>query len=209
MEDNILKYVYTLQEIGIALNLGTEEITSITYYSNKQNLDRIILDIPILKKFKPYIFFTKVGRKNLYVISSKIFDKYLLTGLLPDKNTEYREADLTKKEYWEYNSSYFFELNTKENWNFALSYFKDKDSKVEEEDIWNIFLAGCARMNYYQGSNINIDQRIKFAIMEYMIRRPQFFTTDDFIDNPVLHKKYNSNSIQNESGECYEQKEER
>ena len=36
MEDNILKYVYTLQEIGIALNLGTEEITSITYYSNKQ-----------------------------------------------------------------------------------------------------------------------------------------------------------------------------
>ena len=45
-------------------------------------------------------------------------------------------------------------------------------------------------MNYYQDENTSIDQRIKYAIVEYMLKRPQFFTTDDFIDNPILHKKY-------------------
>ena len=159
--------------------------------------------MPILEKFKPFIFLTKIKGKKVYVISAKIFDNYLYTGLLPDKNTEYRVPDISKKEYWEYDSSYMYELNTKENWEFALDYFKD--ANIESEDIWNIFLAGCARINYYQDSDVSIDQRIKYALMEYMIRRPQFFTTDDFIDNPILHKKYNLNNIQNKGGECYEE----
>ena len=42
-----------------------------------------------------------------------------------------------------------------------------------------------------------LDTRIKYAIVEYMMRRPQFFTTDDFIDNPLLHKQYGSDNPQN------------
>lgn len=188
MEDSLLNGVYTLQEIAIALNLETQKITTISYYSSKENLEAIFLNIPILQKFKPFLFLTKVKDKKVYVISAKIFDKYLMTGLLPEKSTEYRNPDISKKEYWEYDSSYIYELNTKENWDFALNYFED--SKIESEDIWNIFLAGCSRMDYYQESTTSIDQRIKYAIMEYMMRRPQFFTTDDFVDNPLLHKKY-------------------
>lgn len=205
--NNILNNVYTLQEVGIALNLSTDEITKIKYFTSHENLEKILLNVPALEKFRPFIFFIKVEKKGLYVISAKIFDKYLLTGLLPEKNNEYRKPDLSKKEYWEYDSSYLYELETKSNWDFALSYFRQKDDRVESEDIWNIFLAGCSRMNYFQGNDTDVEQRIKYAIMEYMIRRPQFFTTDDFIDNPLLHKKYNTNNIQNQGGECYEEKE--
>ena len=203
MEDSILRCVYTLQEMAIALNLPSEKISSINYYTGKEKLDSIFANMPILEKFKPFIFLAKIKGKKVYVISAKIFDNYLYTGLLPDKNTEYRVPDISKKEYWEYDSSYMYELNTKENWEFALDYFKD--ANIESEDIWNIFLAGCARINYYQDSEVSIDQRIKYALMEYMVRRPQFFTTDDFIDNPILHKKYNLNNIQNKGGECYEE----
>ena len=48
-------------------------------------------------------------------------------------------------------------------------------------------------MDYYEGKNVELEQRIKYAIVEYMIRRPQFFTTEDFVDNKILHKKYNKN----------------
>lgn len=189
--NNIINHIYTLQEIGMVLNLSQEEITTINYYSKKNKLDEIIIKIPVLKKFKPFIISTKIENKNYYAVAAKVFDTYLDTGLLPEINREYRQPDIEKKEYWEYNPSYFYELNTKENWEFALNYFKQKDPKIELDDIWGIFLAGCSRMNYYQNTDTDIDKRIKFAIMEYMVRRPQFFTTDDFVDNPLLHNKDN------------------
>jgi hypothetical protein len=46
-------------------------------------------------------------------------------------------------------------------------------------------------MDYYGGENIPLEQRIKYAIVEYMTRRPQFFTTEDFVENKILYKKYN------------------
>ena len=45
-------------------------------------------------------------------------------------------------------------------------------------------------MDYYEGTRTDLEQRIKYAIVEYMLRRPQFFSTEDFVDNPILHKKY-------------------
>lgn len=197
MEDSILNHVYTLQEMAIALNVPNEQTSCIYYFSKKEKLDKILFNIPVLEKFKPFLFIIKHKKAKVYVMSAKIFDQYLLTGLLPETGTEYREPDISKKEYWQYESSNFYELSTKDNWDFALNYFKQNDNNVEGENIWDIFLAGCARMNYYQDSNTDLDTRIKYAIVEYMMRRPQFFTTDDFIDNPLLHKQYGSDNPQN------------
>ena len=48
-------------------------------------------------------------------------------------------------------------------------------------------------MDYYEGKHLSLEQRIKFAIVEYMMKRPQFYNTEDFVDNEILHKKYNKN----------------
>jgi len=45
-------------------------------------------------------------------------------------------------------------------------------------------------MDYYQGKSTKLQQRIKYAIVEYMMKRPQFFTTEDFVENKILVKKY-------------------
>ena len=45
-------------------------------------------------------------------------------------------------------------------------------------------------MDYYEGESVTLEQRIKYAIVEYMIRRPQFFTTEDFVENEILYKNY-------------------
>lgn len=187
--NSLLNHVYTLQEIANVLNLSLDDIAIINYYSKKKQLYEILSKVPKLKKFEPFLKLIKVQGKNLFIIPAIIFDKYLEIGILPDTGIDVKEPDINKKEYWEYNSSYIYEFNTKDNWEFALKYFRDKDYRIESEDIWNIFLAGCARMNYYQENNIDISQRIKYAIMEYMLRRPQYFNTDDFIDNPELRKK--------------------
>ena len=79
-----------------------------------------------------------------------------------------------------------FNINPQIGFDFASELFGDSE-------IWNIFLSGSARMDYYEGADVSLEQRIKYAIVEYMMRRPQFYTTDDFVDNPVLHKKYKRN----------------
>ena len=76
-----------------------------------------------------------------------------------------------------------FEIDPNSGFDFAKDIFKDCD-------IWNLFLSGCARMNYYQGKSTKLQDRIKYAIVEYMMKRPQFFTTEDFVENEVLIKKY-------------------
>ena len=189
--NSLLNYVYTLQEIANVINLSLDDLAIINYHSRKKQIDEILSKVPSLRKFKPFIKLIHAQGKNLYVIPAIIFDKYIETGILPDTGIDVKEPDINKKEYWQYNSSYTYELNTKDNWEFALKYFRENDYRIESEDIWDIFLAGCARMNYYQETDIDVSQRIKYAIMEYMLRRPQYFNTNDFVDNPNLHKKQN------------------
>lgn len=187
---SILKHFYTLQEIAMALNFSDEEINTIASLAKFKDLNLIIRELPKLKRFRPYIRLINVQKKEVFVIPVKVFDLYIKTGLLTDFGSNNDIPDTDKKEYWQYQSSDTFEISTKDNWEFGLNYFKQNSDKVEAEDIWDIFQAGCSRMNYYQKEDTTITQRIKYALMEYMVRRPQFFTTDDFVDNPLLHKEY-------------------
>ena len=104
-------------------------------------------------------------------------------GILPHLNNYDINPDVDKLEYWQYIPPICFNINPNEGFEFAEKLFNTTD-------IWNLFLSGSARMDFYQGEKVSLEQRIKYAIVEYMIRRPQFYTTDDFVDNPILHKKY-------------------
>lgn len=84
-----------------------------------------------------------------------------------------------------------FEINPETNFDFAKKIFPNCN-------LWNLFLSGCARMDYYEGEDVTLEQRIKYAIVEYMIRRPQFFTTEDFVENEILHRKYKKEKIEDE-----------
>ena len=116
-----------------------------------------------------------------------------VTIALPDEEGNFSEEsqkfralinpDKNKLEYWQYIPPICFNINPNEGFEFAEKLFNTTD-------IWNLFLSGSARMDFYQGEKVSLEQRIKYAIVEYMIRRPQFYTTDDFVDNPILHKKY-------------------
>ena len=180
-ESKLLKYFYTLSEIAIALNYTLEQRNAISFYARTRDLDKIIAAVPDLSKFKAYLQYMTINGKGIYVINAEVFDLYLETGILKDLGEDLKEADINKKEYWQYNSSSTFEFNTKDEWDFGIEYFKNKDSNIEQEDIWNIFLAGCARMDYEQEKSTPISQRIKYALMEYMIKRPQFFNSNDYL----------------------------
>lgn len=183
---NFFNGIYTLQEIAIHNNLTDNEIRSITKMSQKEELNKIVNRFPLFKKFLPYCEpYIKDG-KNFYAIPAYIYDTYMNTGFLLNLDIYDEESDVDKKEYWKYKVPIYLNIKPQENWDFANDLF----SKLKGEDLWKLFLAGNARMNYYQDENVSIDQRIKYAIVEYMLKRPQFFTTDDFIDNPILHKKY-------------------
>ena len=116
-------------------------------------------------------------------MSAYIYDLYKDTGVLPDLENYDFEPDIDKLEHWEYINPYMIEIDPNTGFDFAKDIFKDCD-------IWNLFLSGCARMDYYQGKKIKLQDRIKFAIVEYMMKRPQFFNTDDFVENELLIKKY-------------------
>lgn len=184
-ENNLLNYFYTIEEIAIALNFNEEEQGIVSYYSKTKKIDNLYEEVPKLAKFKPYIRTIYIDKKMIYVISAITFDLYIKTGLLPDRGTDVKEPDKNKREYWQYNSANTYELCTKDEWGFALDYFQSKDANITEDDIWNIFLAGCARIDYTQGSTTTISQRIKYAIMEYMLKRPQFFNTSDFVEGTL------------------------
>lgn len=187
---NFFKGIYTLQEIAIHHNFCENDIRILSKLSAKKDINKISTKFPVLKKFIPYCELYKLSSKYFYGMPAYIYDTYTTTGFLIDIGLYDTKHDINKKEYWEYNPSITLDLKPQEGWEFAKEIFKGKDYNVSQEDIWSIFLAGCARMDYYQNENTDIQQRIKYAIVEYMLKRPQFFTTDDFIDNPILHKKY-------------------
>lgn len=182
--------LYTLQDIAIHHNFDGTELASLTKLSNSKNIQAIAQKCPSLRKFIPYCKCYEKNGRNVYAMPAYIYDLYMQTGLLIDIDIYDTQPNKEKLNYWEYTPTINLELNLSNDWDFATEVYKEKNQKVEQEDIWKMFLAGCARMDYYQNEKVDIDKRVKYAIVEYMMKRPQFFTTDDFIDNPVLHKKY-------------------
>lgn len=182
---NYLDNLYTLPEIAINNNINMNRISVLSKFMNEKNIDAIKRNFPELNKFIPYCSWFIIQDKNVLAMSAYIYDLYKTTGLLPNLEDFDINPDTNRLEHWQYINPLIFEINPESGFDFAKDIFKC--------DIWNLFLSGSARMNYYEEKNITLEQRIKYAIVEYMIRRPQFYTTDDFTDNEILHKKYNEN----------------
>ena len=181
---NYFNSLYTLPEIAINNNIEQSRLSSLSYYMNKKEITKIVEKFPEISKFIPYCNWYSIQGNNVLAISAYVYDFYKDTGLLPNLQDYDINPDKEKLEHWQYVNPLVYEMNPETGFEFAKDIFKDCN-------IWNLFLAGCARMNYYEGVDIELQQRIKYAIVEYMVRRPQFFTTEDFVDNPILHKKYN------------------
>lgn len=185
---NYFDSLYTL--IEIATNNNVENIASLSYYLNNKDIQNIREKFPELAKFIPYCKWYVIQGRNMLAMSAYVYDLYRDTGLLPNLENYDFNPDVNKLEHWEYINPLIFEINPDTQFEFAKNIFKDCN-------VWNLFLSGCARMNYYEGEETDLEQRIKYAIVEYMVRRPQFFTTEDFVENPVLHKKYNKKKEEN------------
>lgn len=180
---NFFGNLYTLLEIAINNNYDLNQIRRLTNYMDKKDVDKIRENFTELSKFIPYCNWYILKGKNILAISAYVYDLYRETGLLPDLGNYDFEPDVNKLEHWEYINPYVYEINPNNGFEFA--------EKLFDADIWNLFLSGNARMNFYQGKDIKLEQRIKYAIVEYMLKRPQFFNTDDFVENKILTKKYN------------------
>lgn len=181
---NYFESLYTLIEIAVDNGVEDERLFQLSSLLRHKNVTSIKQNFPEIIEFIPYCKWYVIKGKNMLAMSAYIYDVYRNTGLLPSLNNFDYEPDTDKLEHWQYINPIVYEINPNSNFEFAKDLFKDCD-------VWNLFLSGCARMNYYEGKNTGLEQRIKFAIVEYMIRRPQFFTTEDFVENEVLHKKYN------------------
>lgn len=175
--------LYTLIEIGINNNYNSEKLRRLGFLMNKKDTDRIIEEFEELSKFIPYCQWYIINNKNVLAMSAYTYDLYKDTGILPDIENYDLEPSTDKLEHWQYINPYVIEIDPNTGFEFAKEIFKDCD-------VWNLFLSGNARMNYYQGIDIKLEQRIKYAIVEYMMKRPQFFNTDDFVENEILIKKY-------------------
>ena len=180
---NFFDGLYTLVEIAINNNIDSKRIGTLSYYLNKKDIDSIRDKYPEIKKFIPYCRWYIIQDKNMLAMSAYIYDLYKDTGLLPDMSYCDKNPDINKLEHWEYINPIMFEINPSEGFEFA-------NNILPKCDIWNLFLSGSARMDYYEGRSTPLEQRIKYAIVEYMLRRPQFYSTEDFVENEILHKKY-------------------
>lgn len=180
---NYFDNLYTLIEIGVNHAFNREQLSMLSHLLNEKKLNKIKEEFPELEKFIPYCNWYIIQGKNMLAMSAYIYDMYKQTGLLPDYHDVDINPDVNKLEHWEYINPFVFEVNPESGFEFAKDIFKDCD-------IWNLFLSGSARMNYYTEENTSLEQRIKYAIVEYMMKRPQFYNTEDFVDNEIFHKKY-------------------
>lgn len=180
---NFINGLYTLLEIGINNAFSEEQLKRLSFLMNKKDIERITEEFLCLKIYIPYCSWYIIGDRNILAMPAYIYDLYKETGFLPDLGNYDFEPDINKLEHWQYINPYRFEINPNNGFDFAKNIFKGCD-------IWNLFLSGCARMDYYQGEKVKLEDRIKYAIVEYMLKRPQFFTTDDFVENEILVKKY-------------------
>jgi hypothetical protein len=180
---NYFDNFYTIIEIAINNNLDKEKMNALRRCLKNKDKNNIQEKIPELAKFIPYCNWYIVQDKNMLCMSAYYYDVYKDTGLLPNLENFDINPSIDKLEHWEYINPVFFEMNPDSGFEFAEKIYPDCN-------LWNLFLSGCARMDYYEGTKTELQQRIKYAIVEYMLRRPQFFTTEDFVDNEILHKKY-------------------
>lgn len=180
---NYFDNLYTIIEIGINHNYSKGKLNALSKFLNKKNIEGIRKNFPELTKFLPYCNWYTVQNKNMLAMSAYIYDIYKSTGILPNIQDFDINPDIDRLEHWQYINPLVFEINPETDFEFAKDIFPDCN-------IWNLFLSGSARINYYEEDNISLEQRIKYAIVEYMVRRPQFYSTNDFIDNDILHKKY-------------------
>ncbi len=181
---NYFDGLYTFIEIAINNNIPEDDISTLTRLLNNKDIEKIQEKFPKLARFIPYCDWYIVQGKNMLCVPAYYYDTYQATGLLPNLENFDINPDVSKLEHWQYINPIMFEINPETGFEFAKQFFPDCN-------LWNLFLSGCARMNYYEGKEISLEQRVKYAIVEYMIRRPQFFTTEDFVENEILHKKYN------------------
>lgn len=181
---NFLKGLYTLSEIAIHNGIEWQDLGALTKFMDNKDIYSIKEKFPELSKFIKYCKWYTIQDKNVLCMSAYIYDLYKETGILPNVDDIDVNPDVNKLEHWQYINPYVFEINPNNGFEFANKIFEDCD-------IWNLFLSGSARMDYYQGTETTLEQRIKYAIVEYMMKRLQFYSTDDFTDNPILHKKYN------------------
>lgn len=180
---NYFDNIYTIIEIAINNNLSKEKMSSLKRYLNKKDEESIREKIPELSVFIPYCSWYVIQDQNMLCMSAYYYDLYKDTGLLPNLENFDINPDVEKLEHWQYINPICFEINPETGFEFAKKYYPDCD-------LWNLFLSGCARMDFYEGGKVELQQRIKYAIVEYMMRRPQFFTTEDFVENEILLKKY-------------------
>lgn len=181
---NYLDGLYTLFEIAINMNVPQNDIPKLAKLLYAKETEKIEESFPKLAIFIPYCDWYVVQGKNMLCIPAYFYDAYQATGLLPNLDNFDKNPNVKKLEHWQYTNPIMFEINPESGFEFAKKIYPDCN-------LWNLFLSGCARMNYYEGEDVSLEQRIKYAIVEYMIRRPQFFTTEDFVENEILHKKYN------------------
>lgn len=187
---NYFNSLYTLIEIAVNNNISRKSLPSLINYINQKDIESIREKFPSLAKFLPFCKWYVIQGRNMLAMSAYIYDTYKDTGILPNLENYDINPDKERLEHWQYVNPLVFEINPDSDFEFAKSIYKDCN-------IWNLFLSGCARMNFYEGDNTTLEQRIKYAIVEYMIRRPQFFTTEDFVENPLLHKKYKKGGKEN------------
>lgn len=180
---NYFDSLYTLIEIAMNHNIEGRDLSTLSKFLNEKNLYSIKEKFPELVKFIPYCDWYVLQGRNVLAMSAYIYDVYKQTGLLPEVNDSDINPDIEKLEHWQYVNPLVFQINPDNGFDFAENVFPGCD-------LWNLFLSGSARMDYYSGEKVSLEQRIKYAIVEYMVRRPQFFNTEDFVDNEILHKKY-------------------
>lgn len=176
--------IYTLYEIAINHNMDYNKLSYLMKLMNQKDIEAIKELYPELVKFIPYCEWFSYEGKDILGMSAYMYDLYKETGILPDLRDYDINPDINKLEHWEYINPILFEINPETDFEFAEKIFPDCN-------IWNLFLSGSARIDYYEGKKTSLEQRIKYAIVEYMTRRLQFYSTDDFVDNDILHKKYN------------------
>lgn len=180
---NYFNNLYTLIEIAINNNIEGKRLSVLSSYLNKKDIQSIKKNFPELIKYIPYCRWYVLQDRNVLAMSAYIYDTYKQTGFLPNLEDVDINPDVNKLEHWQYINPFLFEIDPYSGFDFAKKVFPDCD-------IWNLFLAGSARMDYYEESKTSLEQRVKYAIVEYMVRRPQFYSTEDFVDNEILHKKY-------------------
>lgn len=184
---NYFGNLYTLIEIAINNNVEDGRLGTLSRILNKKDIYVLKEKFPELEKFIPYCSWYVIQGKNMLAMSAYLYDIYKQTGILPNMQEIDINPDIEKLEHWQYINPLIFEINPESGFEFAEDIFNC--------DIWNLFLSGSARMDYYEGKSVPLEQRIKYAIVEYMMRRPQFYSTEDFVDNEILHKKYKNKEV--------------